>query len=348
MQKRWPEADTRYRSDLATCREQLRSGSKSFHTASLILPARVREPASALYAFCRLADDAIDLETAKLAGLERLRHRLDRAYAGSPLPIPADRAFAEVVRRYRIPRALPEALLEGLAWDAEGRRYATLPELRAYAVRVAGSVGAMMALIMGARDAESQARATDLGIAMQFSNIARDVGEDAREGRLYLPIEWLEKAGIEPDALLATPRFTPALGSVVARLLETADEFYRRSEEGIGRLPLDCRPGISAARWIYAEIGREVERADGDSVSRRAVVSKGRKLRLLASSMLRSMWAPQPAGAEPAPEASYLVAAVAALPVSGIIPSRSFIECCNNCLSVIERLERERRPTRAN
>lgn len=347
MQKRWPESDSRYRADLAACRALLATGSKSFHTASLVLPARVREPASALYAFCRLADDAIDLDPGKGPALIRLRRRLDRAYAGEPQDFAADRAFAQVVRRFRIPRALPEALLEGLAWDAEVRRYATIGDVRAYAVRVAGSVGAMMALIMGARDAEALARATDLGIAMQLSNIARDVGEDAREGRLYLPLDWLDDAGIDPEAFLGAPRFTPALGHVVKRLLDTADEFYRRAEGGIGMLPADCRPGIAAARTIYAEIGREVERAGYDSITRRAVVSKRRKLGLLAGALPRAVWAPRPTGSEPAAEASYLIAAVSALPVGGLIPSRSFAECCGNVLTILDRMERERFPNRA-
>src|SRR4051812_38059443 len=163
-----PAAAAAHRADVAACQALLRGGSKSFHLASLLLPRRVGDPAAALYAFCRLADDAIDLgggRTARLEALARLRERLDRAYAGRPLPLPADRAFAVVVARHGIPRALPEALLEGLAWDAEGRRYETLAEVEAYAARVAGSVGAMMALLMEARGVEALARAADLGTA---------------------------------------------------------------------------------------------------------------------------------------------------------------------------------------
>ena len=99
----------------------------------------------------------------------------------------------------RIPRALPEALLEGFAWDAAGRRYETLDEVEHYAARVAGCVGAMMTLVMGRRDPAILARACDLGVAMQLTNICRDVGEDARAGRLYLPLAWLRDNGIDPD-----------------------------------------------------------------------------------------------------------------------------------------------------
>ena len=177
-----------------------------------------------------------------------------------------------MVESFAIPRALPEALLEGIEWDSQGRRYEDLPALCAYAARVAGTVGAMMAILMGVRRPEDIARACDLGVAMQLTNIARDVGEDARAGRVYLPLTWLREAGIEPDDWLAKPHFNEALGSVVQRLLDAADALYARADSGIGRLPLACRPSIQAARQLYAEIGREVERAGLDSVSRRAVV----------------------------------------------------------------------------
>lgn len=293
MQQAWPErhpaffpaAETRVReaSDLAACRALLRGGSRSFHAASLLLPRRVRDPATALYAFCRLADDAVDLcGEDRFAALASLRERLDRAYAGRPLPVPADRALAGVVARFGVPRALPEALLEGFAWDAQGRRYRTLGELHAYAARVAGTVGAMMAVLMGVRDLEVVARACDLGVAMQLTNIARDVGEDARLGRLYLPEEWLREAGVDPEAFLARPAFSEPLAGVVRRLLACADALYARADRGIARLPAACRPGIAAARHLYAGIGREVERLGFDSVSRRAVVPAGRKALALA------------------------------------------------------------------
>ena len=144
MRASWPEAPApaaaaAARADLEACRALLRGGSRSFRAASLLLQRRVAAPAAALYAFCRLADDAIDLggggRAARLEALARLRERLDRAYAGRPLPQPADRAFALVAAAHAIPHALPEALLEGLAWDAEGRRYETQAALEAYAAR---------------------------------------------------------------------------------------------------------------------------------------------------------------------------------------------------------------------
>jgi phytoene synthase len=150
----------------------------------------------------------------------------------------------------------------------------------------------MMTLIMGQRASEIVARACDLGVAMQFTNIARDVGEDARAGRLYLPQSWLREAGLDPDAWLANPSFTPEVAAIVQRLLDAADIFYARATHGIANLPIGCRPGIYAARALYAEIGRELERDGLDSVSRRAVVSTNRKLAVLARTMLlpRMQW----------------------------------------------------------
>lgn len=227
-----------------------------------------------------------DVRTATPGPTSRSSNR--RAYEGRPLPIPADRAFAVVVARHGIPRALPEALLEGLAWDAEAgsRRYEDLPALEAYAARVAGSVGCMMAVLMGAQDRDALARACDLGVAMQLTNIARDVGEDARAGRLYLPLAWLREAGIDPEAWMARPVFDPAVAAVVRRLLLAADGLYRRAGAGIAALPARCRPGIRAAGLFYAGIGREVEGQGFDSVNGRARVPASRKAALVLRAAL--------------------------------------------------------------
>ena len=161
--------------DLTACTATLQTGSRSFALASLFLPKRVRAPATALYAFCRAADDAIDLSDDQAAALDGLRARLDAVYAGQPGDA-VDRAFGAVVEDFTLPRALPEALLEGFAWDVQTRRYEDLPSLIGYAMRVAGTVGVMMALLMGTRDAAMLSAACDLGCAMQLTNIARDVG----------------------------------------------------------------------------------------------------------------------------------------------------------------------------
>ncbi|RDC74097.1 phytoene/squalene synthase family protein [Rhodovulum sp. 12E13] len=305
--------------DLAACEASIRTGSFSFHAASRLMPARYRAPAMALYAFCRLADDSVDLQDEKTAAVLRLGERLDRAYAGRPENAPEDRAFTAMVEATGLPRALPEALLEGLAWDAMERRYATLSELRAYSARVASTVGAMMAVIMGVRDRHALARACDLGVAMQLTNIARDVGEDARAHRIYLPTEWLEDARIAEVNFLREPMPSDAVRDMVKRLLAEARRLYLRGEAGIPRLPFACRPGIFAARHIYDGIGTEVARAGYDSVSTRAHTSPAQKVGWLMLSGARAVTSaamPCPAVlyAAPLDETAFLVEAAAREP----------------------------------
>ena len=327
--------------DLQACRNLMRAGSKSFFAASLLLPARVCAPASALYAFCRLADDAIDLGADPAAEMQGLRQRLDAIYAGRPGPHDADRALAHVVQQFALPRLLLDALLEGFLWDATGRRYETLDELQDYAARVAGTVGAMMTLVMGASSARALARACELGVAMQLTNIARDVGEDARNGRLYLPRQWLREAGIDADAWLCAPRFDAAIAGVIQRLLQAAEALYKQAEHGVAELPRDCRSAIMAARWVYAEIGEQLQREGLDSVNQRTVVSKRRKLALIARAAGAAWRAPPPLIGVPAlPAVQYLVdaAALPTAPVAAVPPKRSFDE---RMVRIIELFERQ-------
>ena len=293
--------------DVEACRELLRGGSRSFFAASLVLPKSVREPATGLYAFCRVADDAIDQGEDRHGALRELQHRLDLIYRGEPLDNAADRAFADVAMRHGIPKAYPQALLEGFEWDSNVRRYQNFSELRAYGVRVAGTVGAMMAMVMDVRDQQLIGRACDLGVAMQLTNIARDVGEDARAGRLYLPLDWLREAGIDADAWLANPVFNMRIAAVIQRLLAAADELYLRADTGIAKLPAACRPGMHAARLLYAEIGNELIRRGLDSVNTRAVVPWPRKARILADAVIAATRSAPELSADILDEARFLL-----------------------------------------
>ena len=297
--------------DRSDCRNILRHGSHSFYAASLLMPDEYCEPITALYAFCRIADDAVDLAEDPALGLTAVRDRLDRVYAGRPIDSPVDRTFAEVVRRYRIPMELPAALIEGFEWDVEGRRYETMSDAYAYCTRVAGTVGVMMSMLMGVRDTEVLSRACDLGVAMQLTNIARDVGEDARNGRIYLPLALLRDNGINIDAWLSDPQPCAGVERTLKSVLAVADRHYQRSEWGISQLPLSVRPSIFAAQSIYAEIGREVERNGYDSVTRRAYVSKGRKAVLLARAIRKAFTSHQQDYAPPLRETRFLLDAVA-------------------------------------
>jgi phytoene synthase len=326
--------------DLAACEELMRGGSKSFFAASSLLPQRVRMPAIALYAFCRVADDAIDEHIDDPRAIQKLQERLGAIYDGQPEAIIEDRAMAMVTHRYGLPRELPEALLEGFAWDAAGRHYDTIEDLHHYCARVAGSVGAMMAMIMGITNPHALARACELGNAMQLTNIARDVGEDARNGRLYLPRAWMRVAGIDPNDWLANPQFTPALGEVIGRVLLEADRLYQRGSSGIAALPRDCRGAILAAASIYAEIGRVISDREMNSVNSRAVVGSARKLTLLCIAKARAQLPTRCETEAPLPAIQFLVDACALAgerKINGITP-KSFDERCEWVIDLFERL----------
>ena len=335
--------DLASRSDQRECRDSIRAGSKSFYAASRLLPAEVRQRAFALYAFCRLSDDAVDLSDGSPDAIGRLTDRLACAAQGRPRPFAADRALADAMRRSAIPPALLEALLEGLAWDAEGRSYETLDDLFDYAARVAGTVGVMMTLIMGVRSSEALARACDLGVAMQLTNIARDVGEDARMGRIYLPRQWLREAGVDANAWLADPRPDPLIRALVARLLGEARTLYQRAHGGVALLPLSCRPAILAAALIYAEIGAEVERQGFDSVTIRARVSGRRKLELLTRAVA---WSQRLSAGPSLPALAcgrFLIEAVQGGQPAPKRPSRPFLEWRESFIGTLQVFERLRR-----
>jgi len=334
--------------DLQACVAMMKGGSRTFFAASRLLPPRVRAAAIALYAFCRVADDLVDeAAPGDTAPLQILAERLDRIYAGTPQDHVEDHALALVVQQYALPRHLLDALIEGFAWDAQGRRYETLEDVQAYGARVAGSVGAMMCWIMGPRDAVTLARACELGVAMQLTNIARDVGADAALGRLYLPRQWLRQEGLDPEAWLAAPRHNAALGQVVERLLQEADRLYALGQTGVGALPPDCRAAILAASMIYAEIGVQLRREGLNSVDKRTVVSTGRKLVLLAGAWTQShfMYLPERHEA-PLAAIEALVQGCcrqAALPqATGWFPNRAMPQRVEWMLELFERREHER------
>jgi phytoene synthase len=339
------KSDTTRSEDLLVCKSLLKNGSKSFFVSSLLLPARLRAPVLALYAFCRVADDVVDSNSSPIELVEAMRRRLLEIYEGQAHSDPVTRAFASTVTRFSIPHALPDALFEGFEWDAKGRRYNTLADVRDYAMRVAGTVGLMMAMIMGQRDPSALARACDLGVAMQLTNIARDIGEDARAGRLYLPTDWFKEQGVDPENWLIAPRFEPMIALFADRLLKEADRLYRRSESGIGLLPLSCRPAIWAARYIYDEIGTRIRSNGCDSVSTRAVVTAPRKLGLLGLALISTATRRSGYVAQDLPEARFAIEAVSRLTPPHGEPEgfRGITRKISWTIELFERLERRDR-----
>jgi phytoene synthase len=208
----------------------------------------------------------------------------------------------------------------------------------------------MMALLMEARGAAALARAADLGTAMQLTNIARDVGEDARAGRIYLPLAWLRDAGLDPEAWLAAPAPRPEIAAATGRLLDRAALLYGQAEAGIALLPAGCRPGIAAARLVYAGIGDGVARQGLDSVSRRAVVPGRRKAWLLARAGVLALRA-APAPDQPPLEANRFLVEAALAAAAPRAPRRPrLLDIAGRLawlLDLFERLERQERGRRA-
>ena len=296
------------RVEARVCARLLRGGSRSFWMASLLLPRQIRRSTTALYAFCRVADDAVDDGADPAHALDTLQDRVERMACGQPSNNPIDRALARAIGVHGMPVVTLTALLEGFSWDVAGRRYTDIGDLFEYCARVAGTVGVAVTTLMGIRSPAVLARASELGIAMQLTNIARDVGEDARRGRLYLPERWLDEEGIDPSAFLRAPRFSQGIAAVVARVLGTADYLYRRANSGIGALPWRCRPAIAAASAIYRDIGRVLADCDFDSVAARAVVSGPRKVAIAAQAAIARR--PVFDSAAPLPATRFLVEAV--------------------------------------
>lgn len=263
--------------------EVIRRHSKSFALAARLLAPRERRHAEALYAWCRAADDAVDLAPTPadaVRALDSLRAEVDAVYAGGPAT-GAAAALASVVAACDVPRDYPLAMLAGFEMDAAGTTYQNVDELLVYCHRVAGVVGLMMCHAFGVKDRRAFAHADQFGIAMQLTNVARDVSEDWGRGRLYVPADWLARVP-RPGEPLDDAAFAPA----VRRLLELAGDYYRAGEAGLRYLAPRARLAARVAGLVYAEIGREVARRGYRVGAGRAVVSPGRKLQLVALAAL--------------------------------------------------------------
>jgi phytoene synthase len=271
-------------------RRTIEKGSKSFALAARLFAPRTREGAILLYAWCRHCDDVTDEQvlgyrseapSAATAAdrLAALEGETRRALAGEAVTEPPFAALREVVRRHHIPERYPLDHLKGFAWDVEGTSYETLDDCCRYCYHVAGVVGVMMAYVMGARDEDTLDRASDLGLAFQMTNIARDVMDDAAAGRVYLPGEWLREAGVPPGEI-ARPEHRDAVHSVAVRLLDEAERYYASARVGVGRLPLRSAWAVATAGRVYRDIGRLVRERGAGAWDQRASTGRGRKLLL--------------------------------------------------------------------
>ena len=277
-------------------RVMLAAGSRSFALAGRLLPREIRDDAAVIYAYCRRADDLVDevpLAQAEVA-VQALERELEALYGGLPQSDPLLHAFQELIVRRQLPFEYPRDLLAGLAMDARPAPilYSTWEELDLYCYRVAGTVGLMMAHLMGVRAPATLAQADALGRAMQLTNICRDVAEDWARGRLYLPEEILP-AGTPPllpgqlDNGQLPLEARQALSSCLPRLLRVAEALYKEGDRGLVALDPRAARAMRAARLIYADIGQRLAARGHDVGAGRAIVSLPRKLWLVLCALVR-------------------------------------------------------------
>lgn len=262
------------------CNNLTRHHSKSFYWASALLPFAKRQAIRALYAFCRLSDDIVDIgDNNKAHALALWRHK---ALAPHALPDdPVLLAWHDVRQRYRVPPRYMRQLLDGVARDLTPTHYATFADFADYAYGVASTVGLMSMYIIGYRSEEAIPYAIRLGVALQMTNVLRDVGADWQMGRLYLPQDELSAFGVSAETL-AAGRVTPAWRELMRWQIARNRQLYAEAEPGIALLDPDGQFAIAAAARLYAAILQDIERNDYDVFSRRAFVSGWGKVRQLA------------------------------------------------------------------
>ncbi len=265
----------------AYCEEITQEHSATFYLASALLPGEQRRAIRALYAFCRVSDDLIDrpdgesaLSAIHLARFERWR---ERSLSSRP---PEDdlvaSAWADARARFGIPRQYAEQLLDGVARDLEVKRYATFSDLARYCYGVASTVGLMSMHIVGFEDDRAVPYAVKMGVALQLTNILRDVGEDWENGRLYLPLDELAAFGLS-EADIAAQSNDYRWRAFMAFQIERARRLYAEAMPGLALLERRGRVAVAAAAELYRAILDDIEAHHYDVFSRRAHVSGRRK-----------------------------------------------------------------------
>lgn len=244
---------------------EMKKHAKSFSLAALFFPQGLHRSVERLYAWCRHCDDVIDEGRGSFEGL---LEETQRAYALSVEPLSTPfMDLRTVVTAHRIPSVYVTDLLEGMRMDEEGRNYETYADVLRYSYHVAGTVGLMMCHLMGLYDQKALKEAATLGMAMQLTNISRDVREDAERGRCYIPDEWVRTEG---------------MWSAVVLLIGKSEKLYEEGRSGIRHLPLTAAAAVTIASLLYREIGREILRAGPVALTRRTVVPRWRKALLVA------------------------------------------------------------------
>jgi len=283
---------------VAHARDTIARGSKSFAAASHLFDRTTRERVWLLYAWCRACDDIADAQdmggalgdqSGARERLATIRHLTDLALAGVPTARAEFDCLGVVARECGITRAMTQAVIAGFALDAAEWTPRSRTDLLQYCYHVAGAVGVMMAVVMGVApdDEDTLDRACDLGLAFQLGNIARDVAEDDRAARCYLPAEWLAEADIPPGEQLR-PCYREGLTRVVGRLCSLAADYEASARVGATRLGFRQRWAVLAAAGIYGAIARKVAAGGAHAWDRRVSTSRGAKLGHVALALVRA------------------------------------------------------------
>jgi 15-cis-phytoene synthase len=314
----------------AAARSIMREHAHTFYFASVWLRPDRRRATHALYAFFRTLDDLVDETSTGALDPASARHELDRWRAWLHCPESQHRAephlpaVLDTLNRYAIPRRHFLDLIDGLEMDLCGTRYEDFGALALYCYRVASTVGLAMCHVLGASDPRAVGLAAELGVAMQITNILRDVREDYCMGRVYLPHDLLHSAGWN-DARLERGVPDDAFRSLVRTLIAYARLYYRRGERGLPYLSADARLAILMASRCYAGILKQIERANYDVFRQRAHVSGTGKA---AIALRTALWPRLPRGPLPelppgAPSGESLIRLAGGLPATGSVPSLS-------------------------
>jgi phytoene synthase len=266
----------------AHCRRVTREASKSFALAARLLPAPKQCAIEALYAFARTSDDLVDEHDEPTRALETWIAQLQGTLAGNDPLLPA---WADASQRYALPSVLTHELLAGVGMDLSIKRYATFSDLQLYCYRVASVVGLLSMHIIGFT-AGAEPYAIQLGIALQLTNILRDIGEDAARGRIYLPLEDLERFGVREEDILAGVR-SESFQALMRWEIARAEALYQASWPGIAMLHRDGQMAVAAAALLYRAILPKIAANDYDVFTKRAFVPLQEKLLLLSSIWLQ-------------------------------------------------------------
>ncbi|MFX0064008.1 MAG: phytoene/squalene synthase family protein [Candidatus Hermodarchaeota archaeon] len=272
------------------CIEYFKFHAKSFYFASRFLEPEVRRQIAALYAFCRFTDDLVDesyLQPNEIASeLDKLKEIILRLKKGEVIPHPIFFAFRDTLLRHHIPVKYLHELVEGVRMDLTIKEVKTVDELQLYCYRVASVVGIMMCHIFGVSVPETLNRAADLGVAMQLTNILRDVGKDFNMGRIYLPREIREKFNVKVDDFKIND-VSSNLRTLLKHQIAEARRWYKSAERGIDSLPPAAAFTIRVASRVYGGILKAIEKIDYQVLKHRAFVPKWRKIKILVGLYLR-------------------------------------------------------------